>query len=367
LTTILTSDESFLSTTFADGHYGHSPSGVRVIFLQEETPFENGVEQSAPVSPNADAAENSSRKNQIRFGKGPIPKIRHEPQTGDTSSLDQADGLKQITESVQTLAANPFFNYLWQVRMTLQAQFGATLEFPLNASVSSNIAGLAKYDLRASPGNYFLSIKLPDRNITRFSVSVFPDRMTLLILHRQPNGELNALGFSLAVGIESHPEIVRESKGRIRLMELLQRFYINNRVDETHALQYADKLLKMERIDPFAECLAAYTKLLLNKAGELDEATRRLIGNYQYFSDCHILRTEYLASRGAPAELIINQYYNALSQGIPVFTEGVKRLVQGFEKYGIEHPYKTHLYDVFKNCSQDILWTLWNPLYRAGR
>jgi hypothetical protein len=367
-TTVLTLADIIDLRTHTEPNRANGASGVRVIIIQEELQTENeaaGFGQEINISPSTDALENSERKQPPAEYAQAIIEAAEKSLSNLTSSINTASELKNAADEIRRLVVEqmPYpaqaNEYLSQVEINLREQNRDSREISLNAAISPISAGGAQYETETAPGNYFLSIKLPDRNAASFSVSVLPARTTLLILHRHRDGKLNVFSFSPAAGIEANDALQREAANQLRRMELLQRFRIHNRAGDIHALQYADDLSRTERLDPFAGCLAGYTKLSLNKSDELGDLVGALVELYDALSDSHVLRAEFLASRGAPDGEIKNEYLKALNCGIPIFAEGVKRLVQAVEKYNLEHARVSQLYEIFDNHTRNILWTSW--------
>lgn len=230
---------------------------------------------------------------------------------------------------------------------------GATPESPVP---SEKIPGIADFARGAEPGAYTLELSLPERPPVNFSVAVLPGRLTLLILHRHPDGTPRVYVYSPPFSEDVYP--VREAAKNLRRLELLQRFYVSNQVNELHALRNAIELLHAKWIDPLAGCLGGYVMLKLGQAAELEEAVWNMLTHYGQLSDSHVLAAEFHLSHGEEARAA-ESFSTALGLGLPVFEEGLVRLASGLERLAVNHPRAGLVRHVLNRRVRQLLWTAW--------
>lgn len=230
---------------------------------------------------------------------------------------------------------------------------GSTPEPPLT---SGKFPGIADYARAAEPGAYILELSLPERPPVTFAVAVLPERLTLLILHRRSDGTLRIYVYSPPYSDDPYP--AREAAKNLRRLELLQRFYVSNQVNELHALRNAVELLHAKWIDPLAGCLGGYTMLKLGQGAELKEAVKNMLKKYGELSDSHVLAAEYQMSVGNEQQAATS-FLNALGLGLPIFAEGLVRLASGLERLRISHPRAGLIRQVLDKRARHLLWTAW--------
>lgn len=221
---------------------------------------------------------------------------------------------------------------------------------------SVKIPGIADFARGVEPGAYTLELSLPERPPVNFSVAVLPGRLTLLILHRHPDGTPRVYVYSPPFSDDEYP--VREAAQSLRRLELLQRFYVSNQVNQLHALRNAIELLHAKWIDPLAGCLGGYTMLKLGQAAELKVAVRNMLRHYGQLSDSHVLAAEFHLSRGQETKAA-ESFGTALGLGLPVFEEGLVRLASGLERFAVNHPRAGLVRQVLDKRVRQLLWTAW--------
>jgi hypothetical protein len=83
------------------------------------------------------------------------------------------------------------------------------------------------------------------------------------------------------------------------------------------------------RNDPFGGCLVGYVLLRLGRHEWLGALSTAIIEAAPTLTDAYILRGEYEAHR-QNEEASHQAFADAVSAGVPVFAEGLTRLVEGF-------------------------------------
>lgn len=249
-------------------------------------------------------------------------------------------------------------NFLSEVRL----QFWRQDELPTRTSKfipSKKIEGLASFAEAAPPGTYFLSVEAPNRPRAIFSLAVLPNRVTLLILQQLVSGSLSVFGFAPRISINEDFQFQQNNALDLRRFELLQRYYFSERINDRNTYENADELLKAKWLDPFAGCLGGYTMIRLNKAERLRQAAHNMKNHFGELSDSYILMAEFLKSQPGAVGQVEKYYVNAIEKGIPVFSDGLERLVQAIKQYAIKHPLVPLINKAFENRVRNTIWTVW--------
>lgn len=233
---------------------------------------------------------------------------------------------------------------------------------------SQDLVGVGDFAREVEPGGYILELNVPERPPVLFSVAVLPFRLTLVVLHRKAGGGIRILSFCPSTLPPTPDETPRDIATKLRRLELLQRFYLADRMHESHALRNAIELLHAKWIDPLAGCLGGYMMLKLGLGLELEEAVNNMKRRYGVLPDSHVLTAEFHLSLGrAGGETEARRSYAAaLDLGLPVFAEGLLRLASGIERLGINHPRAEVVSRVFASRARNLLWTAWTTQEEAA-
>jgi hypothetical protein len=224
---------------------------------------------------------------------------------------------------------------------------------------SPYFAGLADFAREVEPGAYVLELSLPERPPVYLSLAVLPERLTLLVLHRQADGGLRIFSYAPSAGFAT--PAAKDAAIDLRRLDLLQRFYLSDCGNEKHIFRNAIELLHAKWLDPLAGCLGSYTMLKLGQAQELNIAVNNMLRHYGELSDSHVLAAEhFLAEETEDGRARAQQFYEAaLDRGLPVFAEGLLRLASGIERFAIQHPRAHEVRRVFGERARHLLWTAW--------
>jgi len=154
--------------------------------------------------------------------------------------------------------------------------------------------------------------------------------------------------------------------GRLRRMETLQRLLLSGRLNGAAAV--ARELAAGAHTDPFAGCLAGYVLLRLGFHGELGALADEIVGVAPKLSDAYILRGEHEAAAGRP-EPARQAFADAVNAGIPVFGEGLTRLVEGLRATAFVHPRGSLVRHIFQRHTRGSMWSAFTPRrgFEAGR
>lgn len=254
-------------------------------------------------------------------------------------------------------------NYLSGVLLRFWRQDGGAGENGVTGrlSPSQSLTGIGDFAVEVEPGKYFLEIAVSDRPPAFFSIAILPNRLTLIVLHRRVDSSVRILSFCPSTQPPPPEETPLKIATKLRRLELLQRFYIADRVDGRHAMRNAIELLHAKWIDPLAGCLGGYTMLKLGQPEELSRAVDNMKRIYNELPDTHVLAAEYYQSleTANSEDQARESYETVLKLGLPVFAEGLMRLVSGIKRFDVQHPLVDEVKQVFEKRVRNLLWTAW--------
>jgi hypothetical protein len=161
-----------------------------------------------------------------------------------------------------------------------------------------------------------------------------------------------------------HPSLQADpssSPERLRRIEHLQRLVLAGRVDG--AAELAVKLAAHAAGDPFAALLAGYALLRRGDFDELSKIADEVAAVAPGWCDPYILRGEAVA-HDANADLAARDqaFTQAVNTGIPIFGEGLTRLVEGLRASGFSHPRGTLVRHIFQRHARGLMWAAFTPL-----
>ena len=206
------------------------------------------------------------------------------------------------------------------------------------------------------PGRHWVSITEDSAEPIVVSVPVLEDRLATLVVQVEEGG-LRLYQF--------HPKLeahVSSSPDRLRQVEYLQRLLLAGRLDGADAL--AQELAAAAADDPLAGLLAGYVLLRLGRHGALDGLLEALRDLPPGISDAHILRGERAAALHGP-DAGMQSFLDAVNAGIPVFAEGLTRLVEGLRASGFVHPRGALVRHLFQRHARGLMWAAFRPVRKA--
>jgi caspase domain-containing protein len=212
--------------------------------------------------------------------------------------------------------------------------------------------GIGEFAQPAPPGAYWLSLEPEGENAIAFALATLPGRVTMLTIELR-EGQMQIFQYlpSPTADASSDPDALRR-------VELLERIMLDGRLDSGGDL--AQEVFDREIDDPLAGALACYLFLRVGRVAELGEAVERLTSAYGELSDLHVIRGEYEAASGRP-EAAKAAFTKAIEVGVPIFGEGLTRLLEGLRAYEIEHPVKTLVKFVFDEHMSGSMWSVCRP------
>jgi hypothetical protein len=208
---------------------------------------------------------------------------------------------------------------------------------------------LAELVLAREPGAYWLSIDRPDEGSPMvFALTVLRGRLSTIVL--QITGAIRLFQYQPATtgGAAATPDAMRR-------VEYLQRLLVAGRLDGAREL--ALELAPLD--DPFVGCLCGYVLLRLGLMEELNEVSERVIEAAPQLSDAFVLRGEYAAATGGPAAR--QAFAEAIGTGVPLFGEGLTRLLEGLRAHDLQHPRSAIVRYVFQNHMRGSMWSVFTP------
>ncbi len=205
-------------------------------------------------------------------------------------------------------------------------------------------AGLAEYAWATSPGPHWLSIGTAGQRPIAFAVTVLPNRLSLLVFHRDVDDNVAIYQYlpALVPGPQDFPDS-RRFAVRFPLLqrsELIQRAYLAGRLERPQ--QNAEDLLYAKWIEPIAGVLGGYILLRVDPTNPLlDIASGNMVRYFGELGDSHVLRAEYLDSQGLRDEA----------------EQGLAYLLAGIARHGIEHPQVDWMQQMYERRVPGLLWT----------
>jgi Caspase domain len=144
----------------------------------------------------------------------------------------------------------------------------------------------------------------------------------------------------------------------VRRLEVLERLL---RGGHFHTgLELARGVLDDPRADPLAVALAGYAFLRAGRIAEIGEDIDEVTSQFDELVDAHVLKGEHEAAAGQHDEAR-EAFGRALALGVPMFAEGLTRLLDGIRAYELDHPHVRLVKHVFERRLKGSLWSVWTP------
>ena len=188
----------------------------------------------------------------------------------------------------------------------------------------------------ATSGTYWLLLALPGKQPVVFPLALLPERVTMLVVYRDPLDYIHIFQYMPSLTAATLVEF-----DHVRQLELFQRLYSHGYLE--HAFQYLNPALGGHWNDPITGCLAGYLFLQQEDLGQgerqyVDFFFQNVVYRYSNeMSDVHVLMAEY-ATRQGNHEVARIALARALDVGLPIFADGMTRLLAGLSRYTINHP-----------------------------
>jgi hypothetical protein len=133
---------------------------------------------------------------------------------------------------------------------------------------------------------------------------------------------------------------------------------LGGRPDDNGAI--AAQIDAQARRDPFGGCVVGYVLLRLGRNEWLGALSTAIIEAVPTLSDAYILPGEYEAYRQNEAASY-QAFADAASAGVPVFAEGLTRLVEGLLASGFIHPGGALVRYIFQQHARGSMWAAFTP------
>jgi uncharacterized caspase-like protein len=211
---------------------------------------------------------------------------------------------------------------------------------------------LGECAIAAAPGEQWLALQRPGAQSEVMPVLVLDQRVTLVVVRLGADGGSQVFEFIPPCSVSADTDLPFA-----RQVELLQRLAV------TPWLYTAEPLareLVQGPTTPIASTLAAYTLLRLGHAGDLDDVSRRLTVDYPSLSDGHVIRVEVEAAAGR-LDAAAAAIEAALDAGVPIFGEGLTRLLDGVAQFHNTHDRARVVSHVHERYVQGSLFSVWQP------
>ena len=248
--------------------------------------------------------------------------------------------------------------YVSQIRLRLWALDEPVPDQAESPSPLPSVAGLAQFSRAAEPGPHCLAVEAPGADPVVFMLAMLPQRITMLVFHFRADGGARVFQY-----LPSRQPDGSTDPRTVRRLELIQRFYLNGRLD--YAYETAQDLLQGKWEEPIAGCLGGYLLLKQGKGAELAGPASNMVVFYPQLSDGYVLQGEAAESSAQAGR---ERFVAALDHGFPIFGDGLVRLSQAVGRYNIEHPRVPLLRDIMGDRAPGMLWSAWVPEHlESGR
>ena len=117
--------------------------------------------------------------------------------------------------------------------------------------------------------------------------------------------------------------------------------------------------------DPLAACLGGYSLLRLGHATDAGKVADAVIAVAPSIADAYVLRGEAAAAAGNEAQSR-QAFTDAINTGVPLFGEGLTRLVEGLRASNFLHPRAAIVRHVFQRHLRGTMWSVFVPRARGG-
>jgi hypothetical protein len=214
------------------------------------------------------------------------------------------------------------------------------------------IPGIAEFAAPTGVGAHWLAIEPVEGPPSVFALAQLPGRFTMVTIVFE-SGQARAFQYSpsLRPDDSTHPRTLRR-------LELMQRVLLSGSLEGAN--ETALELLRAKQVDPLAGCLGAYIFLRQGRAKDLERAVGNLLRLYPELSDTHVLAGEFAAARRKHADAK-KAFAKAIEVGVPLFGEGLTRLLEGMRKYELHHPRAKIVAKVFERHLSGSMWSVWRP------
>jgi Caspase domain len=243
--------------------------------------------------------------------------------------------------------------FLRKLRLRLWPMGTPVPQETISVSAVENLDGVGELVQSSRPGPHWLSLEVPGEAPLVLALALLPRRLGMLVVQRDPTGLFSIFQYMPAIAADPSSD-----PGQLRRLELMQRCFAGGRLDLGH--DNAIELLRGKWADPIAGCLGGYLMLSLGEAAGLGAAARNMVRTYPELSDGHLLEAEYHAARG-DKRAVERSATRALDAGLPIFADGVSRLLDYAGSLSLSNPNGRLAAAVLDHRVKGAIWSLWTP------
>lgn len=210
---------------------------------------------------------------------------------------------------------------------------------------------LGELVLPCEPGRYWVSLlREGEGRPMVFARLVLRDRLATLVVQITKGIRLFQYLPLLGDGDSTTP-------GLMRRVEYLERMLLAGRIDGAYEL--VRELEAVVEDDPFVGCLCGYVLLRLGRLDELAQLAETVIRTAPQLSDGFVLQGECAAAAGGSAAK--QAFTEAVVAGVPLFAEGLTRLLEGARANDIQHPRTAIVRYLFQHHMRGSMWAVCAP------
>ena len=203
----------------------------------------------------------------------------------------------------------------------------------------------------ADDGGHWLSIEPGDDAPMVFALTLLRGMPSLVVAHLEQE-RTRIFQFLLTGKVDV-----------LRIAEQAQRLVLNGRLA---AIEPVARLLAARASDdPLAACLAGYSLLRLGHAADAGKVADAVIAVAPTISDGYVLRGEAAAAAGNDARSR-QAFTDAIATGVPLFGEGLTRVVEGLRAWDFGHPRAAVVRHLFQRHLRGTMWSVFVPRPREG-
>ena len=203
----------------------------------------------------------------------------------------------------------------------------------------------------ADDGGHWLSIEPGDDPPMVFALTLLQGLPSLVVAHLEQE-RTRIFQFLLSGKVDV-----------LRIAEQAQRMLLAGRLAAIEPV--ARELAGHAGDDPLAGCLAGYSLLRLGHAKKAGEVADAVIAVAPTIADGYVLRGEAAAAAGNEP-LSRQAFTDAIGAGVPLFGEGLTRVVEGLRAYGFIHARMAVVRHVFQRHLRGTMWSVFVPRPRGG-
>lgn len=204
----------------------------------------------------------------------------------------------------------------------------------------------------ARTGAHWLSLEHEDDPAVALTLTLLPRRPALVVVRH--DGRRTRIFQYLLPRPGGEPA----AAGGVRPAEHAQRLLLSGRLTSVDPL--ARQLAAAAADDPLAACLGGYVLLRLGLLDEVARVADAVIAVAPELADAYVLRGEAAAAAG-DADRSGQAFKDAVAAGIPLFGEGLTRLIEGLRVAGFFHPRGIVVRHIFQRHLRGSMWSAFVP------